>query len=164
MPVPQIRQLLVPGMTPAGVVIEATTRRSCRGALAGTQSLSLLLSQPGAQHESPFAQAVIGVVAHAALQFAELPISVPAEQIGAGQATGQDSGGSHVSLPSTVPLPQVVEQSLSVLGEQPAGQQPSPPSQAVTARQASVPPSVCFAVSLPQPTARIPRRTHLIYG
>jgi hypothetical protein len=80
LPVPQIRQLLTPGITPAGAVIELTTRRSGSGAVAGTQSSSLLLSQPIAQQPSPFAHAVIGVEAHVALQFAELPISVSVVQ------------------------------------------------------------------------------------
>jgi hypothetical protein len=44
---------------------------------------------------------------------------------------GQDDAGSQVSRDSTTPLPQVGEQSESELALHPAGQQPSPETQAV---------------------------------
>jgi hypothetical protein len=46
------------------------------------------------------------------------------------QEVGQDEAGSQVSPGSTMPLPQVGEQSESVLAVHPAGQQPSPGRQA----------------------------------
>jgi hypothetical protein len=49
------------------------------------------------------------------------------------QLVGQVDGGSQVSPFSTAPLPQVGEQSRSVLALHPVGQQPSPPIQAVMA-------------------------------
>jgi hypothetical protein len=49
------------------------------------------------------------------------------------QEVGQDDGRSQVSPFSTTPLPQVGEQSESVLAVHPAGQQPSPETQVVTA-------------------------------
>ena len=42
------------------------------------------------------------------------------------QLAGQEAGGSQVSPLSTTLLPQLAEQSVSVVGSQPAGQQPSP--------------------------------------
>ena len=45
---------------------------------------------------------------------------------------GQEDFGSQVSPGSTTPLPQVGEQSGSVLALHPAGQQPSPVTQVVT--------------------------------
>jgi hypothetical protein len=47
------------------------------------------------------------------------------------QETGQEDAGSQVSPPSKTPFPQVAEQSESVLALHPAGQQPSPETQAV---------------------------------
>ena len=47
------------------------------------------------------------------------------------QEVGQEDGGSQVSPPSTTVLPQVGEQSESVLALHPAGQQPSPATQVV---------------------------------
>jgi hypothetical protein len=47
------------------------------------------------------------------------------------QDVGQDEAGSQVSPFSTTPLPQLGEQSESVLAVHPAGQQPSPEIQAV---------------------------------
>jgi hypothetical protein len=62
---------------------------------------------------------------------------------------GQLAGGSQVSPASIVPLPQVVEQSLSVLTLQPAGQQPSPLVQVAitTWSHAGQPPTLPVAVS-----------------
>jgi hypothetical protein len=48
------------------------------------------------------------------------------------QEVGQDKAGSQVSPFSTTPLPQLGEQSESVLAVHPAGQQPSPETQTVT--------------------------------
>jgi hypothetical protein len=45
------------------------------------------------------------------------------------QEVGQEDAGSQVSPFSTTPLPQVGEQSESVLAVHPAGQQPSPATQ-----------------------------------
>ena len=47
------------------------------------------------------------------------------------QEVGQDDAGSQVSPGSTTALPQVGEQSESVLALHPAGQQPSPATQVV---------------------------------
>jgi len=47
------------------------------------------------------------------------------------QEVGQEDFGSQVSPFSTTPLPQVGEQSESVLAVHPAGQQPSPATQVV---------------------------------
>ena len=47
------------------------------------------------------------------------------------QEVGQEDAGSQVSPASTTPLPQVGEQSESVLAVHPAGQQPSPATQVV---------------------------------
>jgi hypothetical protein len=47
------------------------------------------------------------------------------------QEVGQDDGKSQVSPFSTTPLPQVGEQSESLLALHPAGQQPSPATQVV---------------------------------
>jgi hypothetical protein len=49
------------------------------------------------------------------------------------QEVGQEVFGSQVSPGSTTPLPQVGEQSESLLALHPAGQQPSPETQAVMA-------------------------------
>jgi hypothetical protein len=49
------------------------------------------------------------------------------------QLVGHVSGGSQVSPLSTTPLPHLAAQSVSVLGSQAAGQQPSPDVQAVMA-------------------------------
>ena len=63
------------------------------------------------------------------LQAAALPVEASAVQASeSSQVEGQDSGGSQVSLGfSTAPLPQLTEQSLSIVALQPAGQQPSRP-------------------------------------
>ena len=49
------------------------------------------------------------------------------------QLAGHEAGGSQVSPESTTPLPQLAEQSVSVVGPQPAGQHPSPEVHAVMA-------------------------------
>ena len=49
------------------------------------------------------------------------------------QEVGQDDAGSQVSPGSTTPLPQLGEQSVSVLALHPAGQQPSPDTHVVIA-------------------------------
>ena len=47
------------------------------------------------------------------------------QELPSSQEVGQEDGGSQVSPVSTAPLPQVGEQSRSVLALHPAGQQPS---------------------------------------
>jgi len=94
------------------------------------QSESVVLSQPDGQQPSPAAQLEIGVLLHAASHVAASPESesiVHASE--SSQSVGQLLGGSHVSPLSMTPLPQVTEQSLSVVLSQPAGQQASPPAQ-----------------------------------
>ena len=49
------------------------------------------------------------------------------------QLVGHDPGGSQVSPPSRMPLPQLAEQSLSLAALQPVGQQPSPGAQVLMA-------------------------------
>jgi hypothetical protein len=64
------------------------------------------------------------------LQFAALPVSWSVvHAFPSSQLVGHESGGSHVSLASTVPLPQLAEQSVSVVASQAVGQQPSPATQ-----------------------------------
>ena len=68
------------------------------------------------------------------MQLARLPViwSMVQELLSL-QVVGQEVAGSQVSPFSTTPLPQLGEQSESVLAVQPAGQQPSPATQAVMA-------------------------------
>jgi hypothetical protein len=74
----------------------------------------------------------MGKYRQAALQFAELPIKVSVVHTTLSlQCDGQDDDGSQVSLASTVPLPQLAEQSLSLALLHPDGQQPSPGAQRV---------------------------------
>jgi hypothetical protein len=95
--------------------------------------VSLPWLQPGGQQPSPFWQAVMRGcgLGHCALQLAALPVSVSMVQASpSSQVVGQLP--SQVSGASTVLLPQVLEQSLSLAWVQPAGQQPSPLAQVVT--------------------------------
>ena len=88
------------------------------------QSVSLLASQPGAQQPSPSTQAVIAWWAQVTLQFSALPVMASwVQALPSLQSAGQLP--SQVSPSSSMPLPQLVEQSLSELKVQPAGQQPS---------------------------------------
>jgi hypothetical protein len=97
------------------------------------QSLSLFRLHPGAQQPSPFVHVTIGGYVHCTLHWAGAPVrrfvvhAFMSSQV-AGQVPSQVSGGS------TVPLPQVAEQSVSFAKVQPVpvGQQPSPDTHAVT--------------------------------
>ena len=90
------------------------------------QSVSTASSQPAGQQPSSSAQETISTLLHAALQLTELPVMESMVQAcPSSQSVGQDPGGSQVSPTSTLPSPQVVEQSLSLLTSQAAGQQPS---------------------------------------
>jgi len=87
---------------------------------------------PAGQQPSPLTQVVMAACAHTAEQLDAAPVNVSAVQAlpslqSAGQLPSQTSPGS------TWPLPHDAEQSLSLLWLQPAGQQPSPPTQALTA-------------------------------
>jgi hypothetical protein len=96
------------------------------------QSPSEVLLHPGGQHPSLLLQAVVGAWLQAALQLAALPVSTSTVQaFPSSQVVGQLEDGSQVSPASTLPLPQLAEQSPSVVLSQPAGQQPSPLLQAV---------------------------------
>ena len=99
---------------------------------AAEQSLSLLALQPGAQQPSPFVQTVTGALSQAALQEAALPTTLSVVQaLVSLQEVGQ--APSQVSMPSTTPLPQTAEQSLSTEALAPSGQQPSASAGAVMA-------------------------------
>ena len=96
------------------------------------QSASVALVHPEGQQPSPAAHDVMGVVLQAALQLAALPVSVSlVQELESSQLVGQLAGGSQVSPGSTVPSPHVCEQSASVEGPHPAGQQPSAPPHSV---------------------------------
>ena len=100
----------------------------------GVQSESLLALHPAGQQPSPDTQVVMAVWLHATLQLALLPvIRSMVQALPSSQVVGQVDFGSQVSPPSTTPLPQVTEQSESLLALHPVGQQPSPPIQAVMA-------------------------------
>lgn len=120
----------------------------------GEQSGSLAAVQPSGQQESPPTQAVMGLTTQAALQVAGSPrtLEVAHEPV-AGQVPvfGQDpsTASSQVSTGgSTTPLPQTAAQSASTASVPPGGQQPSPATNAVTAR--------CwqFAAHVPAETSR----------
>jgi hypothetical protein len=92
----------------------------------GVQSESLLALHPAGQQPSPDTQVVMAVWLHATLQLALLPvIRSMVQALPSSQVVGQVDFGSQVSPPSTTPLPQVTEQSESLLALHPAGQQPS---------------------------------------
>jgi len=99
----------------------------------GMQSLSLVALQPAGQQPSPFMHAVcILSSTHWAWQpppFTSLRSWQPMD----GQAVGQLDSGSQVSpqVDSTVPLPQVQLQSLSLAAVHPPGQQLSPEAQVI---------------------------------
>jgi hypothetical protein len=94
------------------------------------QSLSFVESQPAGQHPSASAQEMMGSLLQATLQFAALPvIESTVQSLPSLHVVGQLSGGSQDSPGSTISLPQLSEQSLSVVASQPAGQQPSPSPQ-----------------------------------
>ena len=100
----------------------------------GEQSESVLALHPAGQQPSPEAQVVMAVWLQATLQLALLPVMRSMVQaLPSSQEVGQEDFGSQVSPFSTTPLPQVGEQSESLLAVQPAGQQPSPETQVVTA-------------------------------
>jgi hypothetical protein len=96
------------------------------------QSLSLLLLQPAGQQESPGMQLVMSAKLHATLQLAMLPTLVSVvHAVPSLQSVGQKVVGSQVSPTSVTPLPQLDVQSASDAASQPAGQQPSPFTQAL---------------------------------
>ncbi len=101
------------------------------------QSLSVALSQPVGQHASPLMHWVIEVLEQTAPQVPPLSNVSLVQATLSSHVVGQAPGFpaailvSHFSEGSTVPFPQVVEQSLSVGKVQPAGQQPSPPTHCV---------------------------------
>jgi hypothetical protein len=101
----------------------------------GAQSLSVFALAPFAgQHRSPLRGAVMVMCVHCTLQLAALPVLISVLQDSpSSQLVGQTALPvvSQVSPGSITPLPQLFEQSLSVLRVQPIGQQPSPPLHAV---------------------------------
>jgi hypothetical protein len=99
------------------------------------QSLSVGWVQPEGQHESPFMHATMPVWLQATLQLAGLPVMVSmVHAFPSSHVDGQgNAGGSHVSPGSMTPLPQLAEQSLSLIDVHAVGQQPSPFTHIVTA-------------------------------
>jgi hypothetical protein len=98
------------------------------------QSVSAAASQPGGQQPSPGEHAVMAVLLHATLQLAALPVIWSwVQALPSSQLAGHVVAGSQVSPASTMPLPQLAEQSESVAAAHVAGQQPSPPTQVVMA-------------------------------
>src|SRR5439155_21811148 len=95
----------------------------------GEQSPSMLALQPGAQQPSPLVHTMIGVCWQAAVQLLALPPKVSTVQglpsLQAVMSCGHEAGGSQVSPDSSTLLPQVGEQSGSVLALHDDGQQPS---------------------------------------
>jgi len=89
------------------------------------QSLSPLALQPAGQQLSEAVQDEILWWAQTAEQLATAPVSASIVQaLPSSQPVGQFP--SQVSPDSTIPLPQLAEQSLSLRALQPLGQQPSP--------------------------------------
>ena len=133
------------------------------------QSPSSKLLQPGAQQPSTSKlHSMIGTKTHSALQASAVPISVSLVQRStSSQLEGQPpaASGSHVSFSSKTPSPQLSEQSLSVLGSQPAAQQLSSLKQLVigtgthwASHAPALPISVSGtqALSLTQDTGQLP--------
>lgn len=88
----------------------------------------MLTLQAEGQQPSPPLHCVMAEKVHVAEQAAAVPERVSEVQVSpSSQVVGQLDGGSQVSPTSLVPLPQVAEQSLSLLLVQLAGQHPSPP-------------------------------------
>ncbi len=103
-------------------------------------SPSLMPEHPLGQQPSPLRQAVTGLCEQTTLQVSGAPAMVSlVQELPSEQEAGQLLGGSQVSGPSSLPLPQPV-QSASVAARQPLGQHPSPPKHCVTGvnRQAAV--------------------------
>ena len=95
------------------------------------QSSSLVSSQVVGQQASASTHAVTRVWEQAALQLLALPVMVSSVHgLWSSQVSGQLP--SQVSPGSTVPSPQVPEQSESLVSSQPAGQQPSASTHEVT--------------------------------
>src|SRR5262249_10599874 len=91
----------------------------------GEQSLSFVALHPGAQQPSPLLHCVMTLWLQLALHCAADPAMTSTVQaLPSSHELGQFP--SHFSLPSTVPLPQLGEQSLSFWALQPGAQQPSP--------------------------------------
>src|SRR5690349_3731618 len=94
---------------------------------AREQSLSVLALQPAGQQPSSLLHWVTCWRRQAAVQLAALPvIESMVQALPSSHVVGHEPGGSQVSPASTTWFPQLVEQSLSRLALQPAGQQPSP--------------------------------------
>jgi len=115
------------GQLPSHVSPGSTTRLP----QLAEQSLSELLLQPAGQQPSASVHWETDWWLQAALQFAALPVGASTVQAFPSlQSVGQLP--SQVSPVSTTPLPQLAEQSESLLLVHPAGQQPSPPTHWVT--------------------------------
>lgn len=98
------------------------------------QSLSMLGFALGGQQPSPSVVVVIGVCVHVAVHCAAFPSILSAvHALPSSQLVGHGVLllGSHFSPASSTPLPHALGQSLSVVFEQPDGQQPSPLLQSV---------------------------------
>jgi hypothetical protein len=123
------------------------------------QSESVLASHPTGQQLSPEVQVLMVVWLQATLQLAALPVSWSMVQaLPSPQVVGQEAEGSQVSPGSTVLLPQLAEQSPSVLALHPAGQHRSPEVQLLmvvwlqaTLQLAALPVSWSMVQALPSP-------------
>lgn len=83
-------------------------------------------TQPAAQQPSASPHCVIGWLVQAALQLVALPVSTSSVHALLSLHDVGHEAPSHVSPASTAPLPQVGEQSASLVALQPGAQQPSP--------------------------------------
>jgi hypothetical protein len=118
----------------------------------GLQLLSLIAFAPAGQQPSPFLGVTTGMCVHFALHLAELPtISSVVQGSPSSHVAGHVLGGSHVSPASSVPFPQLGEQSESLIALQPSGQHESFAAQAVirvflhsAVQVAASPTIVCF--------------------
>jgi hypothetical protein len=93
------------------------------------QSASLIAVQPAGQQLSPLVpHAIVPALTHS--RWHPVPWSARMVQPWFGHDVGQPCP-SHFSPGSSTPLPQTAEQLLSLFALQPAGQQPSPPTQVI---------------------------------
>jgi len=122
--VPFVLGVAVPASEPAVLVVVGRS-----GSSALLQSLSTWEVHASGQQPSPLSQTDTGSSWQRALHALAAPVTCATVQALAvlhDACVGQLSGGSQVSSASITPLPQVAEQSESVSGVAPPGQQPSP--------------------------------------
>jgi hypothetical protein len=85
------------------------------------------MEHPAGQQPSPLAHVVMGVCPHCRWQAAPVSTSVVQATMSLQAAALAGQLPSHASMPSTTPLPQLGEQSASLVALHPGAQQPSPP-------------------------------------